>query len=66
MLYEVGVRWERERKLIEAKNSTLAKREFCKRTGRKYDDPWSGVSILTARQKDANPAQKGRIPDVTE
>lgn len=66
MLYEVGIRWERERKLIEAESSTLAKREFCKLTGRKYNDPWSGASIMTARRKDADPAQERENPDVTE
>jgi hypothetical protein len=66
MLYEVGVRWEQERTLVEAKNSTQAKRKYCKQTGRNYNDPWSGASILTARRVPRYPEQKGANLDVAD
>lgn len=46
--YQVGVRWEQERIQIEAKNSTDAKRKFCRLKGRSYNDPWCGGTVLTA------------------
>ena len=51
-LYEVGVAWQsRDRWLqIFARNSTEAKRKWCKLYGRKASDPWGGISILKARQ----------------
>lgn len=55
--YQVGVRWEKERIQIEAKNGTDAKREYCRLKGRGYNDPWCGGSILTAeivRSSDSN------------
>lgn len=37
-------------RLVWVKDSTQAKRIFCRLTGRKATDPWTGVSALTARQ----------------
>ncbi len=39
---------------IEAKDSREAKRIYCKLTGRKPGDPWSGVSVLQAKQVKEN------------
>ncbi|TYP67414.1 hypothetical protein [Paenibacillus methanolicus] len=50
MTYEVGVRWETSRMQIEAESSTEAKRKYCKQTGRIYNDPFCGASILVARK----------------
>lgn len=33
---------------IVAKNSAAAKREYCRRAGRKPSDRWTGISCLTA------------------
>lgn len=49
-VYEVGVIWEKHRVRIEARNSTEAKRKFCKMRGRNPNDVWSGISILTAKR----------------
>jgi hypothetical protein len=48
--YSVGIPWENSRKIIEANSNTEAKMIYCKLTGRKQGDKWSGVSILTARK----------------
>jgi len=37
-------------KKIEAKNSQQAKRIYCRLTGRKPGDWWSGMGVLSARQ----------------
>lgn len=47
--YEVrrpGNRWFK----LKAKNSTDAKRKYCKLFGLKASDPWIGMSNLTARK----------------
>ena len=48
--YSVGVAWETRRIQIQAKNSTEAKRIFCRMTGRRFNDYWCGASILTAKK----------------
>jgi len=48
--YSVGVSWEKRRTLIETRNSTEAKRIFCRMTGRRYSDPWCRASILEAKK----------------
>ena len=60
--YEVGVRWEKKRMIIEAKSAAQAKRIWCKMKGRRYDDPWCGASILEARKIPADrvPPSAGR------
>ncbi|WP_055108976.1 hypothetical protein [Paenibacillus ihumii] len=58
MIYEVGIRWEAGRINIEAQNSTEAKRKFCKLKGRKYNDPWSGAGILSARKLNVSESVK--------
>ncbi|MEK3873738.1 MULTISPECIES: hypothetical protein [unclassified Paenibacillus] len=60
MIYEVGIRWEAERINVEAKNSTEAKRKFCKLKGRKCNDPWSGADILSARKLNISESEKER------
>lgn len=35
---------------IKAKDSTQAKRIYCRQTGRKPSDKWTGISALTARE----------------
>ena len=49
-IYQVGIRWESHRINIYAKSSTEAKRIFCKRRGIDPNDPWSGISIVTAKK----------------
>ena len=46
--YAVGIAWSKTDRWItvEAKNSTEAKRLWCKR----FDDPWCGASMLEARK----------------
>lgn len=60
MIYEVGIRWETSRIVIEASNSTDAKRKYCKLIGRKYNDPWSGADILSARKLESSKSIKER------
>lgn len=48
--YEVGVSWETGRMRIEARNSTEAKRIYCKLTGRNPRDNWCGIDTLTAQR----------------
>jgi hypothetical protein len=36
--------------VVEAKNSSDAKRQWCRKFGRKYDDPWCGASMLKAKK----------------
>lgn len=35
---------------IRAKDSTQAKRLYCRQAGRKPSDKWTGITALTARQ----------------
>ena len=48
--YAVGVAWEKHRVMVQARNSTEAKRIYCRMTGRKYSDYLCGASILDARK----------------
>lgn len=59
--YEVGIAWDPTDRwiVVEAKDSTDAKRQWCKRFGRKFSDPWCGASILKARKIPGSPEQKG-------
>ena len=51
-LYTVHIKWNpNDRRItVEAKNAADAKRQWCKKFGRKYNDPWCGASILEARK----------------
>lgn len=50
MLYRVYSPMIEQESIIEANNSTQAKRKFCKLWGIRPSDPWHGISTLTARR----------------
>jgi hypothetical protein len=51
-LYAVGIAWNKNDRWItvEAKNANDAKHQWCKRFGRKFNDPWCGASMLEAKK----------------
>lgn len=50
MLYRVYSPMIEQESIIEANNSTQAKRKFCKLWGISPSDPWHGISTMHARK----------------